>query len=227
MVRLPSVVIVFVAVVITSSALLAQDAVKLLPENYKITFENDYVRVTRVHYPGKSKLPGHTHTSLPTAYVYLNDSGPVVFRHIGLDYGAVTRPPTVARSYRLFRGLEEIHEVENLSDVTSDFLRVEFKTDPGPEPRTLRGKFLPAQGMQVVAEKVEFENAQLRVSRLNRPSSTTPLAPRPYPVVLISLAAKDLGAAQWVPKGAPLGAAPGAPLEALMFELKTEVKTTR
>jgi hypothetical protein len=213
------------ALVMGSSVVVGQDAVKTLPDNYSIQFENEYVRVTRVHYPAKVQLPAHTHTSLPTAYVYLNDSGPVAFKHVGLEYGAVTRPPTVARSYRLFRGLEEIHEVENLGTTPSDFLRVEFKTDPGPDPRTLRGKFLPPKA-RTEAQMVEFENVQLRITRVTAASSLRlPASARPS--VLVSLGPARLGAVTWVGAGhEPLGAS-GSADEMLRFELKTEVRPTR
>ena len=144
----------------------AQDPLKDLPQAYKLQFENDWVKVTRVHYGPREKLAAHQHTETASAYVYLNDSGPVVFKHIGLAYGAVTRPATKAGSFRLYRGLQEIHEVENLSDLPSDFLRVEFKTEPLNE-KTLQGRFFrevyPAgENFQ----KVQFENEQVRITRL-------------------------------------------------------------
>src|SRR2546425_8931175 len=100
----------------------AQDPLKALPQAYKLQFENDWVKVTRVHYAPHEKLPPHQHTQSASAYVYLNDSGPVVFKHIDLPYGAVTRPATKEGTFRLYQGLKEIHEVESLSDVPSDFL---------------------------------------------------------------------------------------------------------
>jgi hypothetical protein len=143
-----------------------QDAVKTLPDSYKLQFENAWVKIVRVHYEPFAKLPAHTHTELATAYVYLNDSGPVIFKHVGTDYGPATRPPTRAGGFRLYRGLEELHEVENTSPLPSDFLRVEFKTDP-KDPRSLRGKFFretyPAgENFQ----KLQFENGQVRITRL-------------------------------------------------------------
>ena len=118
----------------------AQDAVTAVPGSYVRQFENDWVRIVRVHYPPYAKLPVHAHPAVACAYVYLNDSGPVVFKHAGADARDATRPPTKAGAFRVFRGIEELHGVENLSPLPSDFLRVEFKTDP-KEPRTLRGKF--------------------------------------------------------------------------------------
>src|SRR5437763_4293636 len=114
----------------------AQDPLKILPDSYKLQLENEWVRVTRVHYAPHAVLPAHAHTTAPSAYVYLSEGGPVIFKHIGLAYGAVTRPATVARAFRLFRAVPEIHEVENPNDTASDFLRVEFKTE-APTPATL------------------------------------------------------------------------------------------
>lgn len=144
----------------------AQDPVKVAPDAYKTEFENDYVRVQRVHYAPRVKLPEHDHTFFATAYVYLNDAGPVIYKHIGLSYGAVTRPAVKAGSFRLYKAVRETHLVESLSDTPSDFLRVEFKTRPAADPNTLRGKFFredvpTGQNFQ----KVQFENEQVRITR--------------------------------------------------------------
>lgn len=146
---------------------LAQDPVKVAPDAYKTEFENEYVRVQRVHYAPRVKLPEHDHTSFGTAYVYLTDAGPVVFKHIGLAYGAVTRPAVKAGSFRLYKGIKETHAVESQSDTPSDFLRVEFKTEPAKDQNTLRGKYFredytPGENFQ----KVQFENEQVRITRL-------------------------------------------------------------
>ena len=144
----------------------AQDPLKSLPQAYKLQFENDWVRVIRVHYAPHEKLPPHQHNEQAAAYVYLKDGGPVTFKHLDLPYGAVTRPATKAASFRVYKGLKEIHEVENLSDLPSDFLRVEFKTEPINE-KSLRGRFYretstPGENF----EKIQFENEQIRITRL-------------------------------------------------------------
>lgn len=72
-----------VLVLAASVTLSAQGPAPTLPGAYKIQFENQRVKVTRVHYAPLAKLPPHAHTPWPAAYVYLNDGGPVVFRHIG------------------------------------------------------------------------------------------------------------------------------------------------
>lgn len=145
---------------------LAQDPLKVAPQAYKLAFENEWVRVMRVHYGPREKIPAHDHTQQAAAYVYLNDGGPVIFKHIGLDYGAVTRPATKAGSFRIYKAIKEVHEVENTSDLPSDFLRVEFKTRMVDE-KTLRGRFYretwPADEN---SEKTQFEDEQIRVTRL-------------------------------------------------------------
>ena len=144
----------------------AQDPLKVSPQAYKLQFENEWVKVTRVHYAPNEKLPAHEHTQTASAYVYLNDSGPVLFKHIGKDSFSITRPATKIGSFRLFRAVQEIHEVENKSELPSDFLRVEFKTEPRDE-NSMRGRYFredyPA-GENFL--KMQFENDQIRITRL-------------------------------------------------------------
>ena len=220
---------------------LAQDPTKILPQAYKLQFENDWVKVTRVHYAPHEKLPAHQHTQTGSAYVYLNDSGPVVFNHIGLDYGAITRPATKAGSFRLYRGLKEIHEVENLSDFPSDFLRVEFKTEPIND-KTLHGRFYretyPAgENFQ----KVQFENEQIRITRLVCVAGKTlEFSTSAEPALLVALVPSDfslhkgkgksapsrleMGQPKWIAVGQQerLKNAGSAPAELLRFDFKTK-----
>src|SRR5215470_6934996 len=132
-----------VSLLLTGAAL-AQDPVKVAPQAYKLEFENEWVKVLRVHYAPKVNLPEHDHPASGAAYVYLNDCGPVIFKHIGLSYGAITRPAVKARSFRLWYAVKETHEVENTGDTPSDFVRVEFKTEP-VNARNLHGKFQPEE----------------------------------------------------------------------------------
>jgi hypothetical protein len=215
--------------------LAAQDPLIALPDSYSKQFANDWVRVVRVRYAPHAKLPAHAHNALPAAYVYLNDGGPVLFKHIGTSYGAATRPPTKAGGFRVFRGLDEIHEVENLSGLPSDFLRVEFKTEP-KDVRTLKGRFYgePAPDGRNV-EQVQFENEQVRITRvICAPGHSIRLAAAAEPSLLIALRAAQLrgsrstvtvdpGQERWVPAGSAvtfdnLGAQPG---EFLRFDFKT------
>ena len=154
------------ALTLSMTVLAAQDPLTVVPGSYSKQFENEWVRVVRVRYPPQAKLPAHAHNALPAAYVYLNDGGPVLFKHIGASYGGATRPATKAGSFRVFRGIEEIHEVENTSELPSEFLRVEFKTDP-KDARTLKGRFFRPSALQGQnLEQVQFENAQVRITHV-------------------------------------------------------------
>lgn len=112
-------------------SLAAQDPLTSLPEAYQLQFENDWVKVVRVHYAAGAKLPEHTHPPGTTAYVYLNDSEGVVFRHVGSSNRAVTRPAVKTGSIRLAAGSEEHHTAENPAATASDFLRIQLKTMTG------------------------------------------------------------------------------------------------
>ena len=224
---------------------LAQDPFKVAPQAYKLQFENEWVKVTRVRYAPREKVPAHEHTPTASAYVYLNDGGPVVFNHIDKSYGAVTRPATKAGSFRVYRGLQELHEVENKSDLPSEFLRVEFKTDPVDE-KTLKGKFhreeYPAgENFQ----KVQFENEQIRITRLvcavgkkldtstsaSEPSLFIALSPADFKMSGGKSKAKKiklgLGQERWVAlnQQEQLENTGSTPAELLRFDFKTRLLT--
>ena len=146
----------------------AQDPTKAAPDSYKLQMENEYVRVLRVLYAAHSKVPVHDHSRFPAAYVYLTDSGPIVFTHTGWDHPVLTRPAIRAGSFRLSptRFEDETHAVENPGDKASEFLRIEIKTQ-APDRKSLVGRFAPFTGDRSRgASKVEFDNSQVRVTRL-------------------------------------------------------------
>lgn len=161
---------VLLAAVLVSCAVAAfgQDPLKVAPDAYRLQFENEWVKVTRVHYGPRAKVPLHEHTRWPAAYVYLNDAGPVIFRHAGWEHPVLTRPAVRAGSFRISptTAVGETHEVVNPSNTPSDFLRVEFKTRPvnrdSLRGRFYRGRYRPGRNFR----KVEFEHEQIRVTRL-------------------------------------------------------------
>jgi len=222
-------------------AAFAQDPFKVAPEAYQLQFENEWVKVTRVHYAPHEKIPAHYHTEAGAAYVYLNDGGPVIFKHIGLEYGAVTRPETKAGSFRLYKALKEVHEVENPNDVPSDFLRIEFKT-PQDDSKPLRGKFpRAAYPAGENFQQVQFENGQIRVTRLACGKATCEVAANlAEPSLLVALSSVTmktaahgakklaLGETSWLEPGAKaeLQNSSGVPAEQLRIEFKARpVKT--
>jgi hypothetical protein len=141
------------------------DPLECLPSNYQLAFENEWVRVVHVRYGPREKLPVHNHSGRATVYVYLTDSGPVRFSHIENPPFTLIRPPLKAGSFRVSPGRIETHEVENLGDVPSEFLRVELKQIPlgqaklfarGPAPADLSSSGLTKQYVrpQLVIERI-------------------------------------------------------------------------
>lgn len=220
----------------------AQDPVKVAPQAYKLDFENDWVKVLRVHYAPKEKIPEHDHPATAAAYVYLNDSGPVIFKHVGLSYGAITRPAVKARAFRLWYAVKETHEVENTGDTPSDFVRIEFKTDP-VIPRGLHGKYQPEEYPEAQNfQKVQFENEQIRATRLavaprqklavstaaNEPALIVAITPASFTIKKgkagPSKLSLEAGKTMWFEQGldAEFENTGGAPAEMLRFDLKTK-----
>ena len=202
----------------------ATDPGALLREAYKPVMENEWVRVQRVHYAPNVKLPAHAHTEFAAAYVYLNASGPVVFRHSGVDYGAATRAATKPGMFRLYRAVKEMHEVENTTSQPSDFFRIEFKTEP-LDAALLRGRFERVVFQGEETERVQFENAMLRVTRIaiaDGRAFTEKNAP--YPTLFVHTRS---GVIRWVAKGEYYGVRyEGHPADDLLrFELKTALRS--
>jgi quercetin dioxygenase-like cupin family protein len=163
-----------------------QDPTTSLPDSYKVEFENDYVKVVRVHYEAGAKLPEHTHPAGTTAYVYLNDAEGVVFSHVGNNTRTVTRPPVKAGAIRIAAGPEEHHTAENTSSTASDFLRIVFKTD-NAGVRNLR--------QRLATTDVEWANKQMKITRLRvKPGQTLEIETKDYPALRIALRE---GVKQW------------------------------
>jgi len=148
---------------IGSRLAVAQDPTQILKDNYTLDFDNDFVRVIRVRYRPHEKLPTHDHPKTPTVYVYLTDAGPVRFKHMGPKPFELERRAVRSGGIRLSPGFVETHEVENVSDTTSEFLRVELKKVPLRQA-SLKGRFQPSAAPQKA--KVEFDDANLRIIRI-------------------------------------------------------------
>jgi hypothetical protein len=199
----------------------AQDPLKILPDSYRLELENEWVRVVHVRYAPHAKLPAHDHPTVPTAYVYLNDSGPILFKHIGLSYGVIGRPATVAGAIRLARAVQEIHEVENPGDAPSEFLRVELKRMPLDAP--LRGRFYPeSHPPDENVTKLHFENDHLRLTRRAcAPEVACDLSAAAEPALLVALTLEP-GRSQWLGPGEKhiVQNKQASPAEFLLFEFK-------
>jgi hypothetical protein len=164
-----------------------QDPTASLPDAYKVEFENDYVKIVRVHYDAGVKLAEHTHPAGTTVYVYLNDSEGVVFAHVGGSNRAVTRPAVKSGAIRIAAGPEEHHTAENTSSAPTDFLRILFKTDNGGVTN-LRHRLPPTD--------VEFANKQMRITRLRvKPGQNLLIESKQSPALRIAMRE---GVKQWV-----------------------------
>lgn len=156
-----------------------QDPTASIPDAYKVHFENDYVKVVRVHYDAGAKLAEHTHPAGTTVYLYLNDSEGVVFAHVGGSNRAVTRPAVKAGAIRIAAGPEEHHTAENTSPAASDFLRIMFKTGDGGV-RNLRQRLAPTE--------VEYANKQVRITRLRvKPGQVVGIEAKDTPALRIAM----------------------------------------
>ncbi|HEX7314827.1 MAG TPA: hypothetical protein VF297_12950 [Pyrinomonadaceae bacterium] len=137
------------------------------PRAYRPEFENARVRVTRVRYAPREKIASHDHPANPTVYVYLRDSGPVRFIHLGEEQFTLTRPAVRAGGFRLSKGAKETHAVESLTDQPTEYLRVEF---PGltVDRKLFRGRFPPEPPAvrRRVAHKVRYDDTQVRITRV-------------------------------------------------------------
>lgn len=207
------------------------DGAQGLPPNYKVRFENAWVRVTSVRYAPLEKVAPHSHTPFASAYVYLNDGPPVIFKHVGGKGMAATRAATKAGAFRVYKGLEEIHEVENTGTAPSEFLRVEVKT-ARVEPGSFFGKFERPAAPSADAV-VHFNHPQVRISRLwVIPGQSIEIAAASDPALIIALAngaGLNVGETKWVEPsdGVRFANASTVPIDLLRFDFKTRPVETR
>lgn len=210
-----------------------QDPLKVAPRSYRLELENDLIKVMRVHYPPREKVPVHDHSRSPAAYVYLNDSGPIIFSHTDWDHPVLRRPPVKAGSFRLSptRFANETHQAENPNDTASDFLRIEFKYLPVAKTSVV-GRFpRPEIDAGKPYRKVDFDNENVRVTRqiVARGEEVKLTAPLSEPALVVVVFANSDGSADLKP-GQPIWIAAGqerkihnrsaSPLEFLRFDLK-------
>lgn len=138
-----------------------------VPRAYRPEFENARVRVTRVRYAPREKIALHDHPAIPVVYIYLRDSGPVRFVHMGDEPFTLTRPAVKAGGFRLSKGAQETHSVESLTDLPTEYLRVEFK-GLTVDRQVFRGRFPPEPrtARRRAAQKVRYEDKQVRITRV-------------------------------------------------------------
>ena len=196
-----------------ASPSVSQNPVTAFPNNYKLVLDNKDVSVLRVHYGPHETVGVHDHSAYTTVYIYLNDSGQVLFSHQEAKPFDITRPPTHTGAFRVSPGRIERHTVKNLSDLPSDFVRVEFKRVP---IRTLRAEFRgPAPEQPLIpGASVAYRSGPIQIERIIcDANSDCALASSTHPSVLIAIqsltitagaAPQQLDPAQpaaWIPAG--------------------------
>jgi mannose-6-phosphate isomerase-like protein (cupin superfamily) len=217
------------------------DATIVAPQAYRLQFENERLRVTRVLYKPHEIVATHEHPQLATVFLYLRDSGPVRFVHTVVEKGVIVRPAVKAGGFRLSRPVAETHGVENPNDQPSEFLRIELKNFT-VDPATFRGRFPPdTPQSNAASEKIAFENQQIRIVRVTcaaQKACASTVQTTPYLLVgltesqiktavdgaALSNQKLELGQTIWVEAGKQLQLEnPGsAPVRFLRIELKAE-----
>ena len=96
------------------------DPTKVSPKNYKVEFENDQVRVIRVHFAAHETVPRHDHI-LNRAVVYLTD------QHAKLTMPDGKTEDSQHKAGQVSWGGAVIHIEENLMDKPVEAIVVEFK----------------------------------------------------------------------------------------------------
>jgi hypothetical protein len=184
--RCTATVLVLCGAVVFSLPGSAQDPLQRYPQNYKLIFENQEISVIRVHYGPHETVGVHDHSDLPTLLVYLNDSGPVRFRMEDVPPSVLVRPPAKLGSFRYSPGQLERHSVENLSDASSDFLRIELKKFPLRGGKAFRGD--PPASLAASGTTKEFVNGEVEVERvICMAGATCALAAASEPSILVAL----------------------------------------
>src|SRR5439155_22257849 len=107
------------AVALTAVTAVAQDVVPLAPDQVKVLFENDRVRVLQFNEPGHTKLPMHSHPAY-VAVGFTADHSKYTFPD-GKTSDERTKANDVTYSMSL------THASENLSDAVSETVMVELK----------------------------------------------------------------------------------------------------
>lgn len=206
----------------------AQDPTKTLPKSYRLEFENDWVRVVRVHYDAKARLPEHEHPAGATVYLYFNASEGVLFQH---DDGSapVLRPPVRAGGIRVAVAPLEHHTVTNDAAAPSDFIRILLKTEVPRRISRPNARMLPTV--------MEYDHAVLRVSRIDvKPGTKTRIEAAKFPMLRIAwvpgqtewkLAARD--AYRFLDKGTTeeFEVTGDLPMQLVTIELRTPIAKPR
>jgi hypothetical protein len=143
-------------VALTAVAAFAQDVVQLAPDQVKVVFENDFVRVLHFNEPGHSKLPMHSHPAYVAVGFTTEDS-----KYTFPD-GKTSTERTKADEVTYSKIMT--HAYENLSDAAAESVMVELKK---PGAAAAAKTTLDPVKLDSKHYKVVINNDQVRVLRAN------------------------------------------------------------
>jgi hypothetical protein len=141
------------AVALAAVTAFGQDVVKLAPDQAKVVFENDRVRVIHFTESGHSKLPMHSHSAYVTVGL-TSDHSKYTFPD-----GKTSDERTKAGSVTYTKVMT--HAYENLSGTASESVMVELKKPGAAAAKTT----LDPVKLDPKHYKVVLENDQVRVLR--------------------------------------------------------------
>jgi quercetin dioxygenase-like cupin family protein len=162
------------------------DAVKAAPENHKVIFENEHVRVLEVAIAPHSKEPIHAHCWPSTLYV--QQAGESIDRdangNILFDSRQLKVKPKAP--FVLWNPPQAPHSVENLDDLPTKLIRIENKVATNRSQETCPWPpNLDAVKAAPETHKVIFENEHVRVLEVTiAPHSKEPIHTHCWPSTL-------------------------------------------
>ena len=111
---------------------LAQDPVKVDSKHYKVEFENDQVRVLRIHLGQHEKTAMHEHPA--SAVVWLTDA------HVRLTLPDGKTQESSPKAGQTSWEAAQKHWGENLGDKPFELIQVELKGKPAAKPAAKAAK---------------------------------------------------------------------------------------
>jgi quercetin dioxygenase-like cupin family protein len=110
------------------AAAAAQDPVKVDPKHYRVTLENENVRVLRISVPPHESAPMHSHPA--SVLIWITDS------HIKLIHPDGKTDEAFRKAGQTNWSEAEVHAGENIGDTVSECVQVEFKKPFAKTPPT-------------------------------------------------------------------------------------------
>ena len=181
------------------------------PTDSKTEFENEWVRVVRVHYSAFQKTAIHEHPAAATVFVYTTDGGRLKIVHP--EYPEPTiRPAVKAGGIRYQKAEVEHHSVEELDGIASEYLRMELKIEAIDPP--------PTDVKRAASDPTPYESKMIRIYRVTCPPRSACPASQHAEDPAVVVYGRDF---KWLDAfAAPLANSSDQPQEQVRIELKSK-----